>query len=293
MDKYTSIIEKIAASSGLSLDEIDRKIEAKRAKLSGLISKEGAAQIVAAELGVNFDNQRVKLNELAEGMKRTRVLGKITRILPVRSYEKNGKSGKVGNFYMGDESSNVRVVLWDAHHIDLLEQSQLKQGDVVEVSNASVRNGELHLSAFSDLKKSSEVLHEVKDNASFTPGTFKDARVGSGIRARATLVQLFDPKYFEGKNGEKRALVNAVLDDGTETMRALLGPEQIGQLGVSSEDLFSLEKFGAIKSSLLGEERHFNGLFRMNTYFNKVEFSISSIEPIDVDSLLKELEQNV
>ena len=29
-------------------------------KLSGLISKEGAAQIVAAELGINLDKQKVK-----------------------------------------------------------------------------------------------------------------------------------------------------------------------------------------------------------------------------------------
>ena len=61
MDKYAQLVERIARSSGLATDEVDRKIEAKRAKLSGLISKEGAAQIVAAELGVSFDNQRVKL----------------------------------------------------------------------------------------------------------------------------------------------------------------------------------------------------------------------------------------
>ncbi len=290
MDKYAQLVERIARSSGLATDEVDRKIEAKRAKLSGLISKEGAAQIVAAELGVSFDNQRVKLGELDEGMRRARVVGKITRIFPVRSYEKNGKSGKVANLMVGDESSNVRVVLWDSHHIDLVEQNELKQGDIIEISNASVRNGELHLSAFSDLKKSNEELGEVKESATFTLGSLKNARAGTGMRVRATVMQLYDPKYFDGKNGEKRALVNAVLDDGSETIRAVFGPEQMMQLGCTSEDLFALEKFGTVKGAFLGEERFFNGLFRMNTYFNRVEFSVSTVEPVDLDVLIKELE---
>ena len=45
---YERILEKIAKSAGVDREEIERKVEAKRAKLSGLISREGAAQIVAA-----------------------------------------------------------------------------------------------------------------------------------------------------------------------------------------------------------------------------------------------------
>ena len=59
MDNYLQLLEKIAKSSGLTKDDIDRKVEAKRAKLSGLVSKEGAAQIVAAELGINFEKERL------------------------------------------------------------------------------------------------------------------------------------------------------------------------------------------------------------------------------------------
>ncbi|MEK6898828.1 MAG: hypothetical protein AABW79_01905 [Nanoarchaeota archaeon] len=293
MDKYEQLVERIASSTGVSSEEIDRKIEAKRAKLSGLISKEGAAQIVAAELGVSFDNQRMKLGELSEGMRRARVLGKITKVFPVKSYEKNGRSGKIGSFSLGDESSNVRIVLWDNSHIDLVDNGTLKEGDVVEISNAAVRNGELHLSAFSEVKKSEESIGEVKENVTFVQGSFKEPKAGASMKARAVIVQLFDPKYFDGKDGEKRALVNAVLDDGFETIRAVLGPEQIMQLGISEEELFSLEKYNSIKGNFLGEERFFGGVLRMNSYFNKVEFSVKSIEGIDVDSLVKELEQKV
>lgn len=290
MDKYSQLLERIATSSGLTQEEIDRKIEAKRAKLSGLISKEGAAQIVAAELGVNFDNQRMKLGELSEGQKRVRIVGKITKVMPTRSYEKNGKSGKVGSFFVGDESSNTRVVLWDTAHITLIDEGQLKEGDVVEVGNASVRNGELQLSAFSELKKSAEVLQGVKASRTFNEGQLKDAQPGNGMKVRALVVQLYDPKYFDGKDGGKRALVNAILDDGSETMRALLGPEQLKQLGLEGEDVFDLEKFAVAKSGVLGEEYYFTGTCKINTYFNKPEFSISGVEKVDVEQLLQELE---
>ena len=53
-------MRRYAKHSGLNVEEVNRKIEAKRAKLSGLISQEGAAQIVAAELGINFENEKLK-----------------------------------------------------------------------------------------------------------------------------------------------------------------------------------------------------------------------------------------
>ena len=68
MDNYQLLVERISKASGLPIEEIERKIEAKRAKLSGLVSKEGACQIIAAELGINFDKERMKISELVQGM---------------------------------------------------------------------------------------------------------------------------------------------------------------------------------------------------------------------------------
>lgn len=58
LQNYSQLVERIARSSGLSVEDIERRIEAKRAKLSGLISKEGAAQVVASELGISFDKEK-------------------------------------------------------------------------------------------------------------------------------------------------------------------------------------------------------------------------------------------
>ncbi|MCH7567881.1 MAG: DUF2240 family protein [Nanoarchaeota archaeon] len=294
MDNYDKLVERISKSSGISLEEIERKIEAKRAKLSGLISKEGAAQIVAAELGISFDNERLKISELVHGMKRINVVGQVTKIFPVREFNKNGREGKIGSFLFGDDTSNVRVVLWDINHIGLIEKGELKEGDFFEITNASVRNGEIHLSGFSDIKSSNEKIENVRRDRVFSFGKLKDASPGQRMSVRAVIVQVFEPKYFspkqEGSEEKTRALLNLVLDDGTETIRAVLFGEQINKLNLTDEEIFSLEKFNEKKTGLLGEEKFFSGNFRTNTFFNNLEMAIEEVKDIEVDELVKELE---
>ncbi len=308
MDNYSQLLTRISGSSGISVEEIERKIEAKRAKLSGLVSKEGAAQIVAAELGINFDQERMKLSEIVHGMKRANVVGKILEIFPVRVYNKNGKEGKVANLILADESSNARVVLWDTNHISLIENEKIKAGDIVEISNGNIRNGEVHLSSFGDIKLSKEKIESVVTKKSYNMKKIKEVKPGDTIKVRAVIVQSFEPRYFEvcpecGKKAvdsecamhgkispKKRALLNIVLDDGSETIRSVLFGEQINKLGLNDEEIFSLEKFTEKKNQMLGDEKIFTGNVRNNNLYNTTEFTIENVEDVHPEELIKEFE---
>jgi len=311
MDNYAQLMERISHSSGLSIEELERKVEAKRAKLSGLVSKEGAAQIVAAELGINFDKERMKISELLQGMKKANVIGQIVEISPVRKFNKNGREGKVVNLLLADESSNAKVVLWDTNHISLIEENKIKEGDVIEISNGNVRNGELHLSSFSDIKLSNEKIDNAVTQRVFASVKLNDAKPGQSLKIRAFIVQVFEPRYFEvcpecGKKvveeeckihgkviGKKRALLNLVLDDGSSSIRSVLFGEQINKLGLNDDEIFSMEMFTAKKQSLVGEEKVFFGNMRNNMLYNNLEFNIENVENVNLDSLIKELEAKI
>jgi len=307
---YDKIIEKIARVSGLDKNEIERKVEAKRAKLSGLISREGAAQVIASELGINFDNEKLKIDELLPGMKRVNLIGKVLNISPVREFNKNGKEGKVANLVIADETSNIKIVLWDTNHIELIEKKQIDIGHVVEIGNASMRENEIHLGSFSEFKKSDEIIEEVQTQISSKEKPIIMFRNMENVKNRSFIMQIFDPKFFNvcpeckrkvensGENyscqqhgivfPEKRALLNIVLDDGTETIRAVLFQEGIGSLGF--RNLENREAFEEQKKEFLGKEMFFSGNVRMNKFFNNMEIIIDRAEEIDLNALINELE---
>lgn len=307
---YYQLIERIAKSAGVSVDEINRQVEAKRAKLSGLISREGAAQIIASELGVNFEKQLLKVNELVSGMKKVNIVGKITRMFPVREYKKENREGKIGNFMIADETGMVRCVLWDTNHIKLIEDRTLKEGCTIDISNSSVRNSEIHLTGFSDIKISDKTLDNVKTKQEFRLKKLSNIKIGESVKTRSFVVQAFEPRFFEvcpecnskviesaegsvcEKHGRvipsKRALISLVLDDGYGNIRAVLFTENI-------EKLLNLEElktdFVGVRDKLLGDEIIFSGSVRQNKMFNNLELFVSDIERINADQIIEQLEK--
>lgn len=310
-ENYDRIINKISRISNLDKGEIERRIEAKRAKLSGLISREGAAQVVAAELGISFDNEKLKIEELLPGMRKVNTLGKVVNVFQPRTFKtKRGDDGKVANLFIADDTSNIKVVLWDLNHISLIENGEISEGVVIEISNAAMRDNELHLGSFSELKVTNESIENVKVERNFREKKISELKNSDNVRLRAFIVQSFEPKFFyvcpqcrkkaiqEGNNfscsehgkiaADKRALLNIVVDDGTETIRTVAFHDNLADLGLTN--LENLEEMIIQREKLLGKEMLFYGTVRNNKVFNTPEFIIEKIEEINPDLLIKELE---
>ena len=313
MQNYDLLIERIAKAAGIELAEVERKVEAKKAKLSGLISKEGAAQIIAAELGINFEDQDLKISELMGGMRKVNVIAKIVSIFPVREFSKNGREGKVANFIVADDTGSTRVVLWDVNHIALIENETIKVGDVVEIKSGSTRDSEIHLSSFSDLKKSDKVLENVKTAPAVSEVTLEEVRQVQSVKVRRAIVQVFQPRFYsvcpecnkkvipesEGfkcaEHGavaapKDRAILNFVIDDGTETMRVVMFSDQINAL-IPEEDLKDADKAIAFRDDLMGSEIYLSGRVQRNQFFNTLEIVASGVEKVDVEALITELDK--
>jgi hypothetical protein len=302
---YEKILTKLSQVSGIEKDEIDRRVEAKRAKLSGLISREGALQVIAAELGVSFDNEKLKIDELLPGMRKVNFSGKVITMYPIRTFTtKSGDEGKVANMIVADNTSNIKVVLWDTNHISLLESGEIKEGVCIDIAAGNMRDGEVHMGSFADLKVSREKFDNVQTEKPVKEKEIKDFKVGDKITVRAFVVQSFDPKFYEanietgrkiteeelasGVPTEKRAILNIVIDDGTENTRAVLFHNMVQKLGLTEYE--NVEIMAEQKQSILGKEMIFGGNVRMNSYFNNPELIVDSVEEMDLDKEILALE---
>lgn len=260
---YDQILTLIQDKSSLSKEEIEQKITAKLDQLSGLISKEGAAHIIANELGVQLEaaqggagaQGKVKIKEIAVGARNIQTIGRVVQKYELREFNSNGREGKVANFLLGDESGVMRVVMWNAVADNL---AKLTEKDIVKISGAYARMNqnrvELHLNDNSvlEINPSGETVADVAQQRSeFTRKKITElTEADQETEILGTIVQVFDPRFFEvdpnsGKrirprddnifynesgqpvNPDYSYVFNLFVDDGTDNMRIVCFKNQM------------------------------------------------------------------
>jgi len=222
----SDVISKIGEHSGLSDDDIKGKIKAKLDSLNGLVSEEGAAYIIANELGVKLfekqtNSKELQIKDILAGMKSVDTMGKVTRIFETRTFTKDGAESKVGNFIIADETGPMRIVLWDTQRIKLIEDGSIKEGDVVSIKNGYVRTNkfqggskEIHLGLRGQLvlEEGVEINVEVPKKTEEGDGRSPaqevriiDAKPGGNYKISGTIVKGYSPFIYQscGDCGKK------------------------------------------------------------------------------------------
>ncbi len=278
---------------------MEERIKNKINELSGLISEEGAAHIIANELGVELtpkENADLKIKEIYAGMRNVSCSGKVVRKFEVREFSKGEKSGKVCSLILGDETATIRVVFWN-EQVDLL--NKVEEGTILKVMDSYVRennnNREIHLGQKGSIELNPEgvSIGEVRQTTSFGRKTIQELQGGeTSVEIMGTVVQVFDPRYFNidpetrkrvQEGGELSYVMNAVLDDGTGTIRAVFWKNQTNRfldmdeekLGGFKEDVGAFED---VKTDLLGEQFKLMGKVVKNEMFDRLEFSVQMVE---------------
>jgi len=303
---FEDMCARIQQKAGLSADELKAKIDEKMAKLSGFISKEGAAHILANELGVKLLENSGKIKDIFPGMRNVETVGKVTNVYELREFNRqDGTKGKVASFVIGDDSGSIRVVGW-GNHADTV--STLVASNTVKISGAYSREDnrggkELHLNDSSRLiiNPAGVEIGEVKTNSypKAERKQIKDVTVNDPVvEILGTVVQVFEPRFFEvcpkcssrlkqfqekwNCDEHKETLpdysyvMNIYLDDGSENMRVVLFKNQAEHLlNKTKEEMIETrtapEKFEAFKTQLLGEQFKIIGKPKHNVFFDKLE----------------------
>ena len=198
------IKEKLVRSGKITSEELEQRLKKKINDLAGLISEEGAAHIIANELGIELfaaSQGRLKAKEVYAGMRDVSIVGKVMRKFEMREFAKGESTGKVCSFILGDETGTIRIVLWN-EQVELA--NKFKEEDIVLISNAYVRenrdNKEIHLGNRGELviNPPGETVGVVKPvSASFSRKKIEELKDGEdGVELMGTVVQVFDPRFF-------------------------------------------------------------------------------------------------
>lgn len=308
---YEQLVEKIK-EKGLSDDEISSRIKKKMDQLSGLISKEGAAHIIANELGIKVIEQtsgRLKIKNILSGMRNVEIVGRVQDVYEVREFHTETRSGKVGSMILGDETGTVRLVLWGSQAEKLAE---IKKGDVIKIEAGYVKNNnnriEVHLGDRGSLQinPEGEAVAEIKKIEVKRKSIVELKEADTNIEVLGTIVQVYDLRFFEScpkcrkrlkqsesgfsceihgqVNPSYSSVMSLVLDDGTSNIRSVFFRSQILNLLEKNDEEVGKyrefpEKFEEVKHDLLGRQVRLIGRINKNMMMDRIEFVAQQVFP--------------
>lgn len=315
---YEEIRTRIKNATNISEAEIDEKVSQKLKQLSDLVSKEGAAHIVANDLGVKIfmaqKTGRLKVNELQPMQRNVEVLARVIKNYGTRNFKTEKKEGRVASFLVGDDTGIVRATVWDEPVIQQLDKLQEK--DIVLVKGAYIRenNGfkELHLGTGSSLainpeNESVPFSKQTAVNKAISELKDKDLATIAG-----TVVQVFEPRFYEAcpvcgkkvqmedgkcvQHGlvEKKTvpILNLILDDGTDNIRVTCfrdaAESAAGKALIPMKD--NPSAIDSFKNSMTGKQLQVTGRVSMNEMFARLELVAQSVKdatPAEVVAVVK------
>lgn len=316
---YEDIIRKIKEKEDITDEVLNAKIKKKMDQLSGLISKEGAAYIVANDLGVKLVQTEglVKLKDVVPGQRNVEIAGKVTQMFDLIEFNKNDRKGKVRTMILADETGQMKVTAW---HDQTSLYETFSTGDIVKIKNGFVKSNqgqtETHLNNNSKITVNPpdikiEGVEEFKKPETIRKKINEITENDGNVEIFGTIVQVYDPRFFEQcpecrkkPNMSEGSFVcdqhgaitpmygyvtNIMLDDGTDTIRAVMFKEQMQQLfKKTDEELLTFrtspEGFDELKREILGEQIIVDGRIIKNEMFDRLEIrSNKVIRDVDPD----------
>lgn len=234
--------------SDFERNDILTMIQEKRQELGPeVINDESAAMIVARELSVDLHrptpNTRLRIEDITEATKNVNALvGIIDNISAVRTFQKSdGTEGKVASIVLRDETSNIRVVLWD-DMTRAISEDVLTVGSIVQVRGAYVKMGlgntiELNIGRMGTIQPlENDEIEELGIDFESRP-TSEEIKISGlqdrlfNITIKVKIQRVFDLSTFTRKkdNSEGKVLSMIVADD-TGTSRLVFWDDKAEEM---------------------------------------------------------------
>jgi ssDNA-binding replication factor A large subunit len=237
------IIEQIRSQHPeISKEEIAERLKKEKHRTSGFITEDTLLRMIAADLGMEtqaagFTTPTLSTADLVPGLRDVTVVGRVVAVFPVKAFNGN-RNGRFASFLVADESSIVRVLMWN-DRTDLVESGKIKVGQIVRISHGYTKDGrggkvELHvgqrcrvdinppdveqksyptISKFAT--KISKITHDQKNKKASVIGTVK---------------RIFSASTFERQDSTSGKVMRFILADETGEISIVVWNEKVDEL---------------------------------------------------------------
>jgi len=290
------LLQELEKKSGLSREELMKRIDKKIIELDNLITVEGAIYLVARELGIELPSprRRVTISSILPGMRKVSFMGRVFKISRIVEFGV-GNKGKVVNLFVGDATGYVKIPLWN-EQVSFVDQKKVTVGSLIQVINGFAREGiygevEVSLGRFGLLKVLDTEIPEipsaeelVQKFSSFERVKIRDIRPGN-FEITGFIVKIFKANYVYNSNGEKIMIIPTLIDDGTGDIRVSFFRELAETLaGISVDELEKIEedkRKSFLEERLLGKEIIVEGRVKKNDMYDRLEMIATNIKPFN------------
>lgn len=216
------------------------------------------------------------------------IIGRVVRVPSIRSYESNGKKGKVTSLEIQDETGKISYTLWnkDVKLIDLLD---LKEGDIVKILNeqSRERNGEISLSHWDGRIAKIDPEDSKYDIPEFKEELFKieNANEVKDVTLLGVVTKVLDTITFKRQDGTDGYVKSLEISDDTGSIRITLWGDDT-KLEISKGDIIKI-----IGGNIEYDDYASSG-YRVNTNWN-TEIIINPDDDSDLIAVLREYGQKL
>jgi len=224
----------------ISAEDVRELIDEKKRKIgAGYLTDQGALFLVAADLGVSFENNQSNLTSIKDlyiGANDVNLFARIINVYPIRKYTRKESNEEVQNrtLTIYDKDSSIKLRLWD-QHVNFPEDYEVKPGDLIKISHGYAKSGLdnkpiINLGAKGLIEKSNDSINDDDNNLeipsldslSKTIDEIKepiDNIVVTGILSSNPRVS----RYVNFRNEQGKSLhIPLSNEEGTKTIRSII-----------------------------------------------------------------------
>ncbi|WP_309492177.1 OB-fold nucleic acid binding domain-containing protein [Candidatus Hecatella orcuttiae] len=153
--RLEAILVKIMAEKpDLTREKLLEMVESKRAEAKSLLNPEGAAFLVALDLGVSLWDSSLavdtEIEDVISGLRDVSLTGRVLGVYPVKLFKRpDGQEGKLKRLLLGDKTGVLEVYLWN-QKAEEAERLKIQPDAVVKIEHGYTRTSlagktELHV----------------------------------------------------------------------------------------------------------------------------------------------------